>query len=231
MFRWKFLTAALVAAVAALAGPAVSQAGFTVTVSDGTNSQTFASSDGKNISGSVQFGSLLVSINASTNTPGSNLLGTISSQTLDVQNVGGTLAATTLTVTSEATGFDLEKAPFSVLTAMSSSNLKGTGAGYTSFDGTKVTGSDVSLSGPGYDKSTAVLTTGPSQFTLSNTMILKLNASSGGSATSPLTLANVTLDTQVVAAPAPGGLILALTAVPFLGAIRRRLRKPATEAV
>lgn len=229
MFRLSFWKAAIVAAIAALAGPAVSQAGFTVTVSNGTNSHTFVSSDGHNINDSVQLGSLLVSIDASTNAPGSDGLGTISSQTLDVKNVGGAMAATTLTVTSEATGFNLEKAPFSVLTAMSSSKLKGTGEGYTSFDGTKVAGSDVSLSGPGYAESTATVTTGPSQFALSNTMILHLNATSGGSATSPLSLANVTLDTEVVAAPAPGGLILALTAVPFLGAIRRRLRKPVTE--
>lgn len=221
MSRLKFIVASILAAAALLTTSLESQAGFTVTVSDGTNSYTFTSSDGNNILDQHTVGNFLVSIDAYSNSPGVDGSGEISNQTIDIKNVSGNVDATTLTITAVSTGFTISPNPLSVLTSLSASKLTGSADGYSSINGTQVVGSDVHIQGVDATSSTA-LTDASTPFSFGNTMLIHLNASTGSSGRQ---LANVTIDSEVTAAPAPAGLVMLISALPFAGILRLRRRE------
>jgi len=221
MFCRRFIFAALVAAVGVFVAPATSQGAFTVRVQSSLGGDTtFVSGNGQDLNGAtVTFNNVQITINASNNNPGSPGVGTLSTQTIDVIAVRGTVAAQTLTITTSADGFTTNPSPLTIHTEIPKSKLLGSASGYSMVDGTKVTNSDVVIGGT--EATDVSVTPAGSPFNLGNVLTINLNKASGVSNTS---LANVTLETDAIPAPAPAGLILLAGVVPFVGLIRRRLK-------
>jgi len=256
MFR-KFLLTAAVAVAAGLIAPSAARAQFALSLSNGVaadaNQITFgvaptitgtgnASITGYSYTnvGGVQIvqmtiayeGYTITSQFAETNTPGSqpgSILG-MSNTTI----LNGNATKGNLTISTSATGYNLPvpqaalNATFSgayfvpgtatataTATYSASNTLFGTGITVTSPTGTSISGSGTQLLGQASNT-----------YSLTDTISLKgigtglFNEFNGG---------NVGAD--VVPTPAPAGLILAATMVPFFGLLRRRLRQMATPVV
>lgn len=226
----QILFSSLIAALAVITSPAITQAGFTVTVSDTQgHTHTFTSIDNETINGYVnfQYGTavLRVQINASSNSPGSGGMGQVTNQTIDFLRGGtGSLGAQTLTIVSNSTGFDLGSPSGSVHTAFQSSTLRGSAYGVTNINGVAVAGSGLNLNGS-YQSVTSNVSTnfGSSPFSLGNTMVININSTSGSQ--SNTSLATVQIESTVLTTPAPSALLLAVLGVPALGFIRRWSRK------
>jgi hypothetical protein len=254
MFRRKFLMAAIVAGIAALAGPATSQAAFSVTMQSG-GSGPFVVTDnlaspGNGGSGGY-FDNDLVSTNpnqinisssqvgnlngfsftiiATSNSPGSPATGgVVTSSVISLQNNGLTAQRIVFTIFSD--GFTIPGAgPLAISTVITSLS------GLTQADlGTGLTQSQIYSTGTGstsastdpdaYFQSGLTLVTGPVGFTsagtYSNQLVLDLYLDPGD-------IVFMQVASNVIA-PAPAGLILAATALPFVGLLRRRLRRPET---
>ena len=254
MFRRKFLMAAIVAGIAALAGPTASQAAFSVTMQSGgsgpfvvtdnlasgtvpsggyfdfdltttsPNTISIASSQVGNLNG---FSFSLIS---TSNSPGSPTAGgLVTSSVISLSNNNATAERITLTFFSD--GFAIPGAgPLSLSTVITSligdltpadlgagltqSQIYSTGSGSTS----------ASTNPAAYFQSGTTLITGPVSFTstgtYSNQLVLSLYLEAGEDAF-------LQVGSRVIA-PAPAGLILAATALPFVGLLRRRLRRPET---
>jgi len=233
MFSRRFLFTALLAAAGVFSAPAVSQAAFSVTVSSSLGgSQTFTADPGDPnfVTGSVVLNGVRISVTSFNNSPGTPGNGTLSSNTIDIKNVTGNTSAQVITITSDAQGFATNPSPLHVNTELTAGTLLGSANGFTSIEGSHLAGSDVSTSGS--LTSSVLYSPSSTPFTLGNTMKISLNATNLGTRINT-TLANVTLDTTLVPAPAPAGLVLLLGAVPFVGLLRRALKRsaPATEAV
>jgi len=245
MFRWKSLTAALVAAVAVLASPAVSQAGFAVNIYlDGgaTAAATVAGSGAPgnysvfaqttNSAGPGYVNSALIGgisfnlVSGETNNPGSST-GFVTDTTLAITN--GSTAHTirfefvadaftapgqageqlgyNMKVTTITNGLDMLNNPLQsdLYTRVVSGAYDGrtTANNFTQVGGVFVSDQQTFVRGATYDIYSNL------QYTLGADASVQTTA------------------TSTVVAPAPGGLIMAFTAVPFFGLIRRRLRKTA----
>lgn len=227
----KFLFAAFLAAVAAVATPAVGLAGFTVTVSDTRgHSHTFTSLDNETINGYVNFtyanGAVLrVQINATSNSPGAGGMGQVTNQTIDFLRGGtGSLGAQTLTIVANSSGFDLGSNSGQVHTSFQSATLRGSAYGVTNVNGTAVAGSGLNLTGSYQSKTSNVgANLGNSPFSLGNTMVINIDKTVGSQ--SNTSLASVQIESTVLAAPAPSAILLAALGVPAFGFVRRWSRK------
>lgn len=229
----KSLFTALIAAIAVFAAPAISQAGFTVTVSDTHGNSHVFDTSGQTLNGIASFsygnGSILIfSISASTNSPGVNGTGQVTNQTISFLRGGtGTLAAQSITIVANSTGFDLGGSGGTVVTNFSSGVLMGSAYGTTNINESPVAGSGLNLSGSFQDKTSTVETTfGSTPFSIGNTMKIDLNPR-GMTNTS---LAMVNIESTVLTAPAPSALILSVLGIPALGLVRRWTRKTAADA-
>jgi hypothetical protein len=226
MYLRKFLLGALVAAIGAFAAPSRSEATFMLRLTDtGTgDAVTISDGDGDGVIGFI--GSVggtsnwTINITAARSKP----------------NVGSASAPELrLTTTSETTGgggtlrievSDVDFGPTAnplPLTIISNSADPLTGPTTTDLfldlansDFNMVTQVGSGLSGSGvFDVQETANATTDTQFSLN----LVTTVTHTGANTSQF-------DSSVTSVPAPAGLILAATAVPFLGLLRRRMRKP-----
>lgn len=231
----KVLFAAMIAAFAVIATPGLTQAAFTVTVSDTRgHSHTFTSADNETISGFVNFtyanGAVLrVQINASSNSPGSGGIGQVTNQTIDFLRGGtGALAPQRLTIVANSTGFDLGSPSGTVNTTFQSSTLRGSAYGVTNINGSAVAGSGLNLIGSNQSQTSSVYgaSFGSSPFSLGNTMVININGTPGSQTNT--SLATVQIESTVLTAPAPSALVLAALGIPALGFVRRWSRRNTT---
>ena len=241
MFRLKFWTAALVAAVATLSVPAVSQAAFTfkLTLSDGVNGDLVITdgdvgvdldTDAKAIFYKGIYNGYDVKILANTNSPGGGtILGPNGAElfmnSFTVEKVGNVAAPLTITV------FANEYAPFAdtVTNATVINSLSGSGisVGSTVTSSTTVSPGTGDVTTPeakitplaGADTTYSYPASLGNPFSVTQTATITFDTSSA-------LQSKVNFDaTSTIIAPAPPGLIMAVTALPFFGVIRRRLRK------
>jgi len=228
MYRRKFLMAAIVAGIAALAGPATSQAAFTITIHDGVHADVVFSTSGNLINDSAVMGNYTVTVTGFSNSPG--FADSQVSNTAIAFTTTGPTAATTFTITAADDRFtNIAAGTLSnVHTFFAASTLNGTGVGISNLNGSPVAGSAINLAGTssGTSDTTATVPTNPYEF--GNTMTLNLNASN---VTTRNRQANVEIDSSIRPVPAPAGLLLAATALPFCGLLRRRLRRPEATTV
>jgi hypothetical protein len=235
MFRSRFLMAAFVAAIAALAGPATSQAAFTIKISDGVNPDINISGSGSTYSNNnIILGGLNIQITVTNNSPGTTSNSQVSNTTLAISAANGAIAATTLTITVNVSGFANAAAntPANIHTSSSASTLEGTSNAFSTLNGSHIAGSDVSLpNGGGFGFKDSAVNTPSNPYSLGNTLVLSLDAFVGSKDN---TLANVNVDSKLTSpgnlrfVPAPAGLILAATGLPFFGLLRRRMRRTET---
>jgi len=235
MFRSRFLLTAAVAVVAALTAPALSQAGYSVTISDGTTSQTFTGDPDEfgiyDITKTFTYsgGALKVTLHGTTNSPGSpEGLAQVTSQTTSVEGTG-TLTAKTITVTNSTTDFSLSPLNGTLTTWLQATTLLGTATGNSMIDGSPNIASAVSSSGTGSNDSSSTQVSYGDPFSLGNTVTLNLAAHTVSSGSQ--ILAQVQLDSSINAAPAPAGLVMLASALPFAGLLRLRRRQPKTDVV
>jgi len=256
MFRPRFLMAAFVAAIAALAGPSTSRAAFTVTIESGgsgpltiTDNQTV----GTVVSGgyidtdtsstnpneidvkSSQGGALngfTFSIAGLSNSPGNIVLnqGVVSSSVITLTNGNSTAGRFSISIFSD--GFTIPGAGqlylSTIVASVTGLSIADFGALLTQSEvySTASSATTVSTNSNGYYSIGGgfPIQSGPVAFTsngtYSNELVVDLYVP--GSATVKLQI------DSVVSAPAPAGLILAATGLPFFGLLRRRLRRPET---
>jgi hypothetical protein len=228
----KKIISALIATVALITSPALSQAGFSVTVSDTHGNSHVFNTEGGSLSGYHSFtyanGSILrFAIEASTNSPGVGGVGQVTNQTISFLRGGtGTLGAQSITIVANSTGFDLNASGGTVTTNFSSGVLMGSAYGTTNINGVAVAGSGLNLSGSLQDRTSTVETTfGSTPFSIGNTMQINLNPR--GMSNTSLAMVNIqsTVEGTVLTAPAPPALILAALGIPALGFVRRWTRK------
>ncbi|VTR96335.1 unnamed protein product [Gemmata massiliana] len=226
MSRSKFLMVAAVAAFAALVAPATSKAGFVVHITDGTTTYDVTPA-GNDYANTFSFTGLSVKLTLTSNSPGADGIGQLSQISTEVK-ASGAVTARNITIKVISDGFALGKNQGDLNTTLSSTKLNGTGSsvkaeGYTLIDGVKVTGSDVKITSAagGFSPNDQTGISLGNTFTLGNQLTLHLAASTGGERE----IANATLSSTVTATPAPAGLVMLATALPFAGFLRRRLRK------
>jgi len=268
MLRRRFLTAALIAAVAALASPSVSQAAFTiqlsetggpsVTVSDrsatggvlgagtiqdaninspgtatpGPGQITVGTSDGTNISPGASLGDFIVNFSGSEreNLARSLTIGASSDGITRVVNQSST--AKTLKITLTEDGYTLPGGPanLAVTNSLTLLGVDGLTDNFSLSSTTQIFNNtplantlNLSTSIPGTALGTASSSgifarNGSGPYTVIHTFTLTLDAG-----------ATATFNGQTLAAvPAPAGLVLVATAVPFFGLIRRRMKSAPT---
>jgi hypothetical protein len=250
MCRPKFLTAALVAAVAALAGPSTSQAAFTITfqttgatditltdqvfgpVGAGDQSATV----NRIASGTFAFGQYEIEVTATSNAPGGTIPGVgeggyLTQNTFAVRALVAGAASLTIIVSDDR--YTIPGAGQASVTNSISSTFLSSGSVSATTTVSPTTGGSfttaaATLTGPFSTQKGAdtfgLTTITSTPFTITNTLIIS------GLLSGPNTGANITT-TSTVTAPAPAGLILAATALPFAGLLRRRLRRPEATTV
>jgi hypothetical protein len=250
MFRLKFLTVAIVAAVATLMAPATSQAAFKVnvyidgglvdTVNGTQDPITGLWSASKTQSYGTSLNFVTVQFTAESNVPGSATEGYVLNTTTNLTS-GGT-SATQHRIVLEAIGTPFSSPGVSGEQLYLSNRLTSVGGTgitsgpnssnldvYAQVDPDANTGTNNNVRTTAgsyspkvvngftvYDTNTVAFTRG-TNYSLTSVVDLTLAAGKSGQITTNAT----------VVAPAPAGLIMALTAVPFLGVIRRRLRQTA----
>jgi hypothetical protein len=243
MFRRRFLAGAIVAAAAVLFSSATAEAGFQVTFYAGGSSLTVADGQaGVDLDGAANsiitvnqnVGGYLYSVTLSlTNTPGTPLLAS-----LDASGTVSGTGATTFQIVASANGFTNPVSPPD-LTAISNATFQAlaqnTGSYSVSFDSRFDTTNSLVTAPAGTQIGSGAGGIGASGVVALHDVQL------GSITTSPyalnFTLTATTTNTgfnaidldgglQVRPVPAPAGLILAATALPFVGLLRRRLRKP-----
>lgn len=227
----RFILTAMVAVAAALTAPTVSEAAFTLTVSDGSiPAATFSSSNAiGSASGfdstftvagqttylkSFSFDGYFVSFRGTTNNPGGSI-GMLTDSSFTVTGAG--TGASPLVLDAASTGFTGPgPLPSGILTNMLSASLLT--AGSLSATSTITPGGTTAAAvlATASTKTTAAVVPIASPYDLSNQVTI--TGLTAGQSTS-FTL------TSTVAAPAPAGLVMAVTALPFVGFLRRRLKK------
>jgi hypothetical protein len=254
MFRRKFLMAAIVAGIATLAGPATSQAGFSVTFTVGASTTTIFD----NGAGDYAFLNSNTIVTGSMDTAG-NTTGVpfplppfhfmgfdIALRTSHISTSGEVNIDSHSELIIKYVGADPSATIRIEIVADSLTNPGAAGDGMTLFH--RVTGLEffkdngttggvgsldtwatadppgastpvISLTsgGPAADGDETVNFIRPVSYDLIQTVDLTLNRDNS---------AQFDMLTRVNPVPAPAGLILAATALPFVGLIRRRLRKP-----
>ncbi|MBP3960486.1 hypothetical protein J8F10_35115 [Gemmata sp. G18] len=239
MSRLKFLMVATVAAAAALVAPAKSEAALTVTIKDGANTTILTDGDNDGLittptaatnstTGGVVVGGYRIGLTSSF-TPGAISSELTTNTTLRVFRTGGAISGP-LTITVLEDNLTTPVAPASgllnLLNALTLLQVTGTGSNVSVVTiasnipagaGDPTSTSAVTLSNPnsgGDSHTTFKQTTNP--YSLSQVFTVTLG--SGGSA-------NFSGTGSVNAAPAPAGLVMLATVLPFAGMLRRRLRK------
>jgi hypothetical protein len=227
MFRNKFLIGALVAAVAAMIAPAKSEAAFKMRLTDTVTLTTVEILDG-NADGIITFNGTLggtstwtVNITTSRSKPnvGSASNPELRLSTTNMSSAGGG----TLKIEVSDTDFGTSSSPIP-FTIISNSADANTGTVATSLfidlgngDYASATQVGVGLSGSGVFNVSEV---GNATTDLAFSLNLITTVTHTGSSTSQF-------DSSVASAvPAPAGLVLIATAVPFLALFRRKMRKP-----
>jgi hypothetical protein len=252
MFRWKFLMAAIVAGIAALAGPATSQAAYelrlssngeiatldltTVTTGAGTigsGTYTGSSSGGGVVTlTGIVFQGYTISTNLTfSNSPGSPGLAQLSLSDTSIQRTAaltnnGTLSiAVSATDYSSPTGFTTNNTAFQTLYTPNNANGTVTLTSHVdltnSLFGAGNTQSDTATTSFSSPINTQALPSINGLFSMTN----EIQVSGLAVAVNNLPQIQASVDSTVIV-PAPAGLILAATALPFVGLLRRRLRKP-----
>lgn len=235
MFQLRYLLAAFAAAAVGLITPNMGQAGFSITYSINGGAEQTAFFDPTADGGSppaFEVAGLELRLSGSSNLPGSGIAN-VSATTIAATVVGAIAPGTTLRITTTAFGFTNIAAGSDVFvkTTASASILEGTSNQYSLINGEIVAGNSVFLNGPGAGNDTdpSFIPTNP--FSVGNVVFITFT---GGGYRIGETVANVNVDTQVFIngnggggegepIPAPPALILALTSLPFLGFMRRRL--------
>jgi hypothetical protein len=242
MFRSRFLMAAFVAAIAALAGPATSQATFTLTlpdattVNDGGTNHILYSND--TFSVGTETYSIFVRANTTDFSPSVYIQG-ITDLSISVQHVGGTSGPHVVTLglnwngimspTDQGFGIwfntGMQAGTVSFGSVALHSEATGSSSSFAQTD-LLVSGNFNSATGkdslivpfvPGND--TPYTITQGFTITLPGDDVFNISAHGAISAFPGGNL-------EIV--PAPAGLILAATGLPFLGLLRRRMRRTDT---
>jgi hypothetical protein len=241
MFRWRFLTAAVAAAVVALASPTTGRAAFTITLSatgyedivitDGVASGS--NGDTASETGSIQWNNGSVfggyyKINVTADQIAGDLplygyAGQIQTITTTVEKLKDG-SAPVLTIKVHDTAFDLAGTKYFLQNELTGTVTSASGSvaakSFIESDETALAYVNKTQSSDTTDKSVDV-TANP--FSLGNVMTI---SSLGDKGTASVTLTTTAVaDPGVNPVPAPTGLIMAVTAVPFFGLIRRRLRQ------
>jgi hypothetical protein len=225
MFRRKFLMAAIVAGIATLAGPARSEADFKLRVDFGNNGSfesTVADGDPLDVNllpgfiTVVSSNGIMVTVNTGTS---NHAFGTLDLNNLTVSGAGTVAIELTDTGYSSFSGYSLSVGG---TTSENPAILAFQAGGLTSnteFDLTTSTGVLAGVDGPGASFSAvgefgSVAAVDPYSLTI-RAVVTHDSASD-----------TTSFDAFLQPVPAPAGLILAATALPFVGLLRRRLRKP-----
>lgn len=244
MFRRRFLMAAFVAAIAALAGPATSRADFKLKIESGSTTvlvqdQDFGPTvpntnpDQNSAAGTVAFSGPVAGFNVtSSSATSSPPLGTPISAEMDLNTF--TIASTgagTIKFTMSATNFDIGQVRV-LESIFSGSTSTGSQAQFQVW-----VNSDNTLFSTAGDLSSDSGLVGPGGFAITNGDLGNFTGPFSITATITFTATgagqSISGDGRVnVLTPAPAGLILAASGLPFLGLLRRRLRRsePATAA-
>jgi hypothetical protein len=219
MFR-RFLMAAIVAGIATLAGPSTSEAAFTLRLTQGATVVTVldgGAGDSNPVLGAITYigpvGVFTINVSTGLSKPA------IGPAAMDLNSVNSSTAAGTLTIELTDTDF-VGPSPGHTF------NVGGTSQGTAVFEAGR---SD--LNAPfALSDSTGALAFGAGAFSgsaglgsgIGNPYSLTIRADithGSGTRTS-------SFNAELTPVPAPAGLILAATALPFVGLLRRRLRKP-----
>jgi len=223
MFRRKFLMAAVVAGIAALAGPATSQAAFEIKITSGAFDHTFTDGDNNGIiNDSISLNGYSIEVNASF--AQNSLAGLLQNTAITVTTTRTTAANIVIESFYDGFTFAPVGATVNAISSISTTNLpSGTsGTVVSSIDGTVAP--PLVLNGPTFNGSAVVnfdALIGNNPFEMGNTMTI-----AGLTKDTGFGQLNLTATTFATAVPAPAGLILAATALPFVGLLRRRLRRP-----
>jgi hypothetical protein len=249
MFRPKFFFTALAAVLAVVLAPTTSQADFTITVQDGSNFASIGSTalnqatvstlSGYSNTGGVEqlvasnltvadasggFYSIAITL-ARTNTPG----GPSSYLTLNSLFVSysGPGTGGNLVVSTTATGFNLPVSPVIATTNYSGNFLAGSRNGSATYM-SSIDGQTIVDQTYGYNQSanneSGSLTTGyTGTFSLTDQVIVS-------GLTNTDAFQSGSLSTNVVSTPAPSGLVLLASCLPFAALLRLRKRDLATVA-
>jgi len=231
MFRSKFLMAAFVAAIAALAGPATSQAGFTIEISDNHGNTTgILTPPGTFFSGNFALGNYSINFTANSTSPGTPSQSFLSSGTISVTALSHDLG-TTLHFTVISNGFTngFPGATAFYTSSIAATLLNGSGTGFSTINGTQFS-STLGITGVGSNSESGgvVLPSNPYSLGTDMTLVLGDTASGNQAATATFTTQLGDNNGHLLFTPAPAGLILAATGVPFLGLLRRRMRRTET---
>jgi hypothetical protein len=222
MFRSRFFLTALVAALTALAAPATSEAAFTVTITDsesGSVAAVFTRADNGVLGGftSLSFSSNYI-IGISANSSSEPTM--VANNVLTIQALAGAPAAT-FTITSTADGFTSPVSPVSVQTNLTIISPAVPVTAVSQINGVNVSGTSITQSTAGaYTATNPLFDTVTNPYSVGN--VLTLTIAGGGKGG---TVAQVDINTEVVPAPAPAGLVMLISALPFAGILRLRRRK------
>jgi len=245
MFRKLFLTAAVAVAVGVLS-PSAARADFILKLSDGTNTSTVDLTTGTTLTGTATASGLfgahlavftvtfdnysITSQVASNNLPGSATDGKLSVSNTLVTNNNATTGNLTISVT--ASGYSGPTPQASLNGVYSGSYIVGADSGSKVQEAAYygASGTDFDTSGPVVQSTNAFTNSGVGTVGLGNatnnpyslTDVITLTGIAAGGNNS-LNTAGMSAD--VMNAPAPSGLILAATVVPFFGLLRRRMRQ------
>lgn len=262
MFRRKFLMAAIVAGIAALAGPSTSEAAFTVTGTIGGNSATISDNNtGNSTTGTASFGA--GDLNAAIDRIRSTDVdpGIVGASQMDVNGIliglrvtstenslQGNLSTTSLLTVFNSSGIT-QILTLTITNTFSAPGSAGTlvalhhdMTALTWYNGENIVNgsnppsvisSQGMISDSGGSALTGILTAAGSLPNAQSNQVQFLRSDNSYDLTQTFTItlgAGQSVAFQgavnVTAVPAPAGLILAATALPFVGLLRRRLRRP-----
>jgi len=237
MFRKLLLTAAVAVAVGVIS-PSAAKADFTLTLTSGSSTASFDFTTSVYSSGFIVnntgAGFATVSLLPSTSFAGYTSLSFSVNTSAPVDSPSGLLSQNTFSITSTSAsaslvvavtstgpaGFNPSNVPVTLNDSISSTTLSGgalsaatsTATGETSGS---LTTSPIGMSTIGFLPSGNV--TGSLAGIIDVTNTITIGDAPGTD--------NFTFSTNLVSAPAPSGLILAATVVPFFGLLRRRMRQ------
>jgi hypothetical protein len=231
MFRRRFLMAAIVAGIATLAGPATGRADFKLRLDFGNNGSYETTitdnqaGDSDPTVGVINFstsgGGFSVLVNVGSSKP------VLTSGQMDLLNLTISGGAGVVAVELTDTGFPGTPGAYTFSvggTTTTSLGLLSFEAGGTSsdteFDLSNSTGplNPTGTGGTGFATSAQFANGGADPYSLTIRAVVEHTAP--GQITS--------FDAHLTPVPAPAGLVLAATALPFVGILRRRLRRPET---
>jgi len=220
--------AAFVAAIAALAGPATSQAGFTIEISDNHGNTTgILTPGGIDYSNIFTLGNYQINFTASSTSPGTPDQSYLSSGTISVKAINHD-TGTTLHFTVSSDGFtnSVPGGTAFYTSTLTASLLNGSGTGFSTINGGQFSSTLAITGAQTSTESGGVLMPGnPYSLGTDVTLVLGDTAANHQAATSSFSTQLGDNEGHLLITPAPAGLILAASGLPFLGLLRRRLRR------